>query len=210
MHNSLKDFLTELRERGFLFLGDVPLEEDIQRYLIDPANYTDELPTEDNRYFPPPQSLVSKPLPAKISEYLTLSMLSKFPFLAEIPRMVWDSRLTTTGFFLPMHRDPIVRENSKHEPLEFIMWVCPTPFEGREFIYGDVPDNGIDLIGNIYGTADGNNFEYPGIRILGEVKPRTGLCCFFDKESIKWWHAVRPMISGGPVVVLYCLMEGSW
>ena len=108
--------------------------------------------------------------------------------------------LCKTGFSLAPHRDFYDTKSAILKLDEAIavgvLWLCPFPFTGREFVFGKILDTETDHTSKL-GSWDASNLQ-----VLGEIVPQTGLGVMIDLINPMWWHGVREMIAGGPVVAI--------
>ena len=198
--DTYEELQAKITEEGFVLFDGFEVPKEVQEQCFQVLNYIPTNPKE-------PNSQEIPEIPKIYYDMLTASLVSKFPAMKDMTKIIWDSKIMYDGYKLNMHREYVyvdtTQQISEITPFFFITWLTPFPYDGREFVYGklnNVADQGPLVCDGI--SMEGLDFDHPAVTTLGKLQPKTGMCCFVDRIDPKWWHAVSRMTAGGPVVLI--------
>lgn len=189
--DSLLDILYEV---GFHIIEDINIDPETLGYLTNMNNYV-EVPSSEGHNTQRHLELRDSISMDNSDKTLLDKIIKSFPKNVRTSLAGFDIHFSASvcpiGYHQLPHRDFFDDTGSGANSLaHLLLWLCPTEFEGREFVYGRLKRNPTDR--KVYPWEDEN------LEQLGSVKPRTGLGVLFDTVNPEWWHGVKELTSGGP------------
>ncbi len=190
--------IQSLYQSGFIPIEGIEYNQTIMNYLMDMKNYT--LITQCDSYTGAVNTSLeihdlNSEMTAEIYKGLPEDLKNDLGSLS----LYCCVTVCEKGFTLAPHRDyyDVADGRLKTDGVAatLVLWIAPHEFEGREFVYGKLteidPDNRAPF-----------DWHDPILKELGSIKPKTGLGILIDLFNPMWWHGVKPLLSGGPVIAI--------
>jgi len=188
--------LETLYEDGVQVLSGVNFSQRLKDHLLEKSNYERTLAEdypgelERDRY----EIAITDPsLCAAIREALPPGFREEVKNFEDVFAAVWCEE----GFALPPHRDFYDVPDALNKSLIaiIILYLCPYEFEGREFVYGKIKTRSTESMVDW-------SWDDPDLETVGTITPKTGTGVIISPINPEWWHGVRRMESGGPVIAV--------
>ena len=186
----------ELYERGFIFFEGFVFTDRLRGFLLDNKNYTSETNFKDEPF-----------IETELTDTDILRDIAKgFPsaFLEQFCRheIYWQARRAFKGSYIePHHDDYSDNPRGRTGAGQIIVWLVEAPFEGREFVWGEVVD--FSKLPDSYPTATNTTVQDPKVfKELGSIKPQTGQGVIISRLNPIFWHSVSPLLTDTSVVSL--------
>jgi len=193
------EFEGNLYKYGFHFFNGYRFTDRAKEFLLDRSNYPSVDPHYEHLKFVDMGQIEDK----DITDDLFDGLPEDLKELCDIYDVYWTSRMTFKGCYMEPHTDDYSHNPAMRAgPGNFVAWLCPESFTGRDFVWGAIED--LDQLPTLFNRSN-NTIKYqddPNFKVLGRMKPVTGLGVIPSKRNPLFWHAVDELTSDTPVIVI--------